>query len=171
MYQRILVPVDGSATSNQGLNEALKLASLTHGRLLLLHAIDDPSFSFALQASMPYTNDWHEFMRQDGEVILDRARNTAKAAGIQVETVLSDRYARPVYERIVAEADHWKADLIVIGTHGRRGFQRMILGSSAEGVLRVASVPVLLVRASEEKAEAHSTRKAAIEDAGTAVVE
>lgn len=159
MYQRILVPVDGSATSNRGLDEAIKVASMTHGKLLLMHAIDDLSFSFALQASMAYTNDWHEFMRQDGEAILERARAKAEAAGVVAEVTLSDRYARPVHERIADEANRWDADLIVIGTHGRRGLQRVLMGSAAEGVLRLASKPVLLVRSPESDAVAQETSR------------
>lgn len=149
MYQRILVAIDGSATSDRGLHEAIKMASLTHAKLLLVHAIDDLSFSFALQSAVAYTEDWHELLRQDGKAILSRALKAAQDAGIDAETRLSDAYVRPVHERIVAEADRWHADLIVIGTHGRRGFQRMLLGSAAESVLRIASKPVLLVRGAD----------------------
>ncbi len=152
MYQRILVPVDGSDTSNRGLDEAIKIASMTHGKLMLMHAIDDLSFSFALQTSIAYANDWQAFMRQDGEAILERARARAGAAGVEAEVTLSDRYARPVHERIADEANRWDADLIVIGTHGRRGLQRVLMGSAAEGVLRLATKPVLLVRSVETEA-------------------
>lgn len=152
MYQRILVAVDGSATSDRGLHEATKLASLTHAKLLLLHAIDDLSFSFALQSTVAYSDDWHALLRQDGEAILSRARKAAEAVGIDAESRLPDAYSRPVHERIVAEADRWHADLIVIGTHGRRGIRRMLLGSAAESVLRIASKPILLVRGADDGA-------------------
>jgi nucleotide-binding universal stress UspA family protein len=61
--------------------------------------------------------------------------------------VLYENLDKTVQQRVIAEAETWKADLIVIGTHGRRGVRRMVLGSSAEGILRGAHVPVLLVRA------------------------
>ncbi len=86
-------------------------------------------------------------MRKDGEALLDRARNIAEAAGVEVETFLSFAHREPLHERIVAEARHRRADLIVLGTHGRRGVRRMVIGSTAEGVLRLAVTPVLLIRA------------------------
>jgi len=78
--------------------------------------------------------------------ILDQARTRATAAELPVETVLYDDLGLPVEERIVMAARDWPADLIVMGTHGRRGVTRAMLGSSAEAVLRTSPVPVLLVR-------------------------
>ena len=152
MYQRILVPVDGSATSNRGLEEAIRLARLTHGRLRLLHVIDDLSFALVMDAYGGYAGDWHKVLHEDGVRTLAEARATVEAAGIEVDTVLHDSISSAVHERVTAEASRWPADLIVIGTHGRRGFGRLVLGSSAEHILRYAPVPVLLVRAPEATA-------------------
>ena len=74
---------------------------------------------------------------------------TVREKGLLVEGVLYENLDKTVQQRVIAEAESWKADLIVIGTHGRRGVRRMVLGSSAEGILRAAPVPVLLVRAPE----------------------
>jgi nucleotide-binding universal stress UspA family protein len=146
MYDRILVPVDGSPTSNLGLAEAIKLAKLTGARLLLLHAIDIAAVSVTPEASaaMPALFD---AMRDAGNEILAKARAAAEGAGAKAETVLVDTLAGRVSDLVVDQAKKWKADLIVIGTHGRRGVSRLLIGSDAEQVVRAAPVPVLLVRA------------------------
>ncbi len=157
MYQRILVPVDGSATSNCGLQEAVRLARLTHGRLRLLHVIDDLSFALVMDAYAGYAGDWHKVLHEDGVRTLAQARATVEAAGIEVDAVLHDNLTGTVYERVTAEASRWPADLIVVGTHGRRGLGRLVLGSSAEHILRYAPVPVLLVRAPQATATSHAS--------------
>jgi len=159
MYQRILVPVDGSQTSQRGLEEAIGLAKLTHGRLRLLHAIDDLSFALALDAYSGRPGTWMEELRENGRRILDTAKASADAAGIEADTVLCDRATGAVYEQVTTEADIWHADLIVVGTHGRRGADRLVMGSSAENILRHAHVPVLLTRAPAAKAKDEPTRE------------
>jgi nucleotide-binding universal stress UspA family protein len=146
MYERILVPVDGSPPSNLGLSEAIKLAKLTGAQMLLLHAIDIAAVSVTPEASaaMPQLFD---AMREAGNELLARARATAETAGVRVETVLVDTLAGRVSDLVIEQAKRWQADLIVIGTHGRRGVSRVLLGSDAEQVVRSAPVPVLLVRA------------------------
>lgn len=146
MYERILVPVDGSATSNLGLTEAIKLGKLTGAQLLLLHAVDIAAVSVTPEASaaMPQLFD---AMRDAGKELLARARAVAEAAGVRVETVLVDTLQGRVSDLVVEQAQTWRADLIVIGTHGRRGVSRVLMGSDAEQVVRTATVPVLLVRA------------------------
>jgi nucleotide-binding universal stress UspA family protein len=151
MYQRILVAVDGSLTSNRGLGEAIRLAALTGGRLRLMHTIDDLSFSLAMgaygmDASGAYVGDWLGILRETGCAVLRKAAAAAEAASVPVDTVLGESPSEPVWEQVTAEAERWKADLIVLGTHGRRGVRRTLLGSTAEMVVRQASVPVLLVR-------------------------
>ncbi len=149
MYQRILVPVDGSPTSQRGLEEALRLARLTGGRLRLIHVVDQLSFALAMDAYAGDVGDWMEVLRKEGTHVLQNATAATLATGVQVESVLRDNLSRSVQELITAEAAEWGADLMVLGTHGRRGVGRMVLGSSAEQVLRHAPVPVLLVRASD----------------------
>jgi nucleotide-binding universal stress UspA family protein len=149
MYQRILVPVDGSPTSTHGLQEAIRIARLSGGRLRLLHALDDTSIALSFDAYSGYPSDWLESLRQDGKDLLADAKTVASAAGVDVETVLRDNFSLPVHELIISEAAAWPADLIVLGTHGRRGIGRVMLGSSAENVLRRSPVQVLLVRSPE----------------------
>lgn len=147
MYQRILVPVDGSATSDLGLEEAIRLAQLTRGRLRLIHVVDELSFAFAVDSYGYYAGELLDLLKKDGAEILEKGLATVKAQGIPVDTVLYENLAKTVHQRVTEEAEAWEADLIVIGTHGRRGVRRMVIGSSAEAVLREATVPVLMVRA------------------------
>lgn len=146
MYERILVPVDGSPTSNLGLAEAIKLGKLTGARLLLLHAVDIAAVSVTPEAAAA-TPALFDAMRDAGTEILARARATAETAGARVETVLVDTLVGRVSDLVVEQAKSWRADLIVIGTHGRRGVSRLLIGSDAEQVVRASPVPVLLVRA------------------------
>ena len=149
MYQKILVPVDGSPTSERGLDEAIRLGTLTHGHLRLLHVVDELSLALAMDAYSGYAGDWMNTLREDGKRILADAKSRVAAAGLEAETVLIDNFEGRVHDLTVAEATKWPADVIVIGTHGRRGIGRMVLGSSAEHVLRLSPVPVLLVRTPE----------------------
>lgn len=146
MYQRILVPVDGSPTSTKGLGEAIALAKLTGAHLRLIHVIDELSFAMSMEGYVGYVGDWVEELRVGGRKLLQEAQAKAQAEGVQAETVLRDQLQGAIDQVVIAEAASWPADLIVIGTHGRRGIGRMLLGSSAESILRHASVPVLLVR-------------------------
>jgi nucleotide-binding universal stress UspA family protein len=146
MYQRILVPVDGSPTSRSGLNEALRLAKATGARLRLLHVVDEMMFVTSIPEFTAYTADLARVLKEGGAEILKNALAQAQAAGVPAETQLVDSGTGRVADVIVAEAKTWPADLIVIGTHGRRGLRRLTLGSDAEEVVRSASAPVLLVR-------------------------
>jgi nucleotide-binding universal stress UspA family protein len=147
MYQRILVPVDGSPVSNRGLAEAIALARLTAGRLRLIHVVDGLSLAMGDIAFTSETGEILPLLRAGGEKILAAAQRQFEGTGVPFETVLRDTLAGRVCDLVVEEATDWSADLIAIGTHGRRGVGRMLLGSDAEQILRLAPVPVLLVRA------------------------
>ena len=149
MYEKILVPVDGSATSDLGLAEAIKLARLTGARLVLLHAIDTVAVA-AIPDAAAAAARLFDAMRENGEQILARAGAVAANGGVGAESVLLDTLSGRVSDLVVEEARKRAADLIVMGTHGRRGVGRVLLGSDAEQVVRNASVPVLLVRARKQ---------------------
>lgn len=146
MYQRILVPVDGSPTSDKGLDEAIKLARLTGAELRLMHVVDQLSFASGLDPYGAYAGDLITSLRGTGEGVLAQAKSRVEALGIKVESRLFDNFASRVSDMVVEEARDWGADLIVIGTHGRRGISRWMLGSDAEQIVRMAPVPVLLIR-------------------------
>jgi nucleotide-binding universal stress UspA family protein len=152
MYQRILVPIDGSPTSDQGLEQAIALARLTGGTIRLLHVLDELVFVTGFETGVTYTNTVLPGLRQRSERILAAGRKRVAAAAVAVETTTSECFARRPCDVIVEQAAAWPADVIVIGTHGRRGVNRMLLGSDAEQVARMAPVPVLLVRSAEDSA-------------------
>lgn len=150
MYTKILVPVDGSPTSLQGLAEAIKLARLTGAKLKLLHVIDLLSIMAVPEAGGALTSQMVDQLTEGGRQILADAKARAEAAGITAETQLVENAATRVCDVVIDQAGAWGAELIVIGTHGRRGVGRMLLGSDAEQVVRQSPVPVLLVRAKKE---------------------
>lgn len=145
MYQRILVPVDGSPTSLKGLAEAIRLARLTGGQIRLLHMVDALSAAMAVGA-YAISADVIDQLRADGEQMLQQARAQAVAGGVAADSVLDEGVRGRLADWVVEQARAWPADLVVLGTHGRRGVGRLLLGSDAEQVLRAAPVPVLLVR-------------------------
>jgi nucleotide-binding universal stress UspA family protein len=152
MYQKILVPIDGSPTSARGLQEAIKLAKLTGARLRLLHVVDQISFASGMEAASMMTGEMLQLLREGGEQLLKKAQARVEKAGVRVDTVLCDSFAGRVCDLVVEQATAWRADLIVLGTHGRRGFSRLMMGSDAEMIVRLAAVPVLLVRGKEAAA-------------------
>ena len=147
MYQRILVPFDGSTTSRQGLDEALSLARLTGARLRLIHVVDELKYVTGFEPFAVYNADLVPLMAQAGSEILEQGREQARLAGVEAESVLFTSLAGRVSELVAEQAKAWNADLVVMGTHGRRGVERAFLGSDAEQLLRISPVPVLLVRA------------------------
>jgi len=146
MYAKILVPVDGSPTSNLGLDEAIKLAKETGARLKLLTVVDIWALAAAPEAFTGATPELLTLLKDGGAAILASAKDRVDAAGLACDTLLADSLEGRVCDLVVEEATRWGAELIVIGTHGRRGVGRMVLGSDAEQIVRLAPVPVLLVR-------------------------
>jgi len=145
MYKSILVAIDGSPTSELALNEAIQLAKVTGGRLRIVNAVDEVNFNWMEYPNL--TEIWDALVA-GGRALLAKAASTAAEAGIKADTRLieMDRVGDRIPEALAREADDWPADLIVVGTHGRRGLSHMFLGSVAEGIVRVASQPVLLIR-------------------------
>ena len=146
MYQRLLVPVDGSPTSDRGLNEAINLGKATGARLRLIHAVDEFVYGTGLEAYADVGGQVFTQLRKHGDEILKRGREAVETAGLEVETQLFERLTGTLTDLVVREAREWRADMIVLGTHGRRGLRRMMIGSDAEQILRATPVPLLLVR-------------------------
>jgi nucleotide-binding universal stress UspA family protein len=164
MYQRILVPVDGSVASNRGLAEAVRLAQATGACLRLLHVMDPLTFATGFESVATYNSDVVPMMTDAARKILEDAGRRAEACGVAFDTLLIDNFALPISERVEACVNAWNADLVVIGTHGRRGLKRVLMGSDAEQIMRLSPVPVLLVKApadAEVPATAASTQSPA----------
>jgi len=147
MYQRILVAVDGSPTSDLALHEAIQLAKALKSQLRLVHAMDAIGSGWYTAGYSDPTEMW-ELMTKIGHDILAKAMATVTEAKIMVDTKLveTSSLGLRIPEVINDEANTWPADLIVLGTHGRRGLSNVLLGSVAEGIVRIADKPVLLIR-------------------------
>lgn len=144
MYRRILVPVDGSPIATDGLREAIRLVKGWDVKVRLIHVVDRLSLVQALQPSR-IIEDLLKNLEKNGNAVLKKGEWLAKQDGIAVQAVLRKPARASVSDTIVDEARRWKADLIVMGTHGQRGLTTMLLGSTAQGVIRSAKPPVLLV--------------------------
>jgi len=145
MYQHILVPVDGSQTSDLALREAIKLSGSGKAELRIVQIVEE--VMPLLDVELLNVDALREAVRESGRLVLAKAEAVAREAGVPATTRLIE--ARPgarIANVIADEARAWPADLIVIGTHGRRGVDHLLLGSVAEGVIRIAPAPVLLIR-------------------------
>lgn len=151
MFRRILVPVDGSPCANRGLRAVIELAREQQASVILLHVVDQTVLAQSLGAVDYVPEGGVESLvaalRETGKKILARAQATLANAGVDATLVLRETMGQPVADAIVAQARKSRADVIVLGTHGRRGLARIVMGSDAEGVVRASPVPVLLVRA------------------------
>jgi nucleotide-binding universal stress UspA family protein len=144
-YQRVLIAIDESDISQLALQEALRLARMLEASLCIVHGID------AVTTNAYKRTDREEFLApqiQTGQEILHKAGAAAREAGLRCEERLLEidvmgRGRLP--EIVIREADDWEADLIVVGTHARRGMSHLLLGSVAEGIVRIATKPVLVV--------------------------
>jgi len=150
MFKRILVPIDGSGPSRVGLERAIALAKNQKARLRLLHVVDENGVVQGMEPTMN-VGDLLDSLVADGRKILAAAAATVKKHGVKADTVLYEVLIGRVADRIVREAAKWHADVIVMGTHGRRGIGRLVMGSDAENVLRQSPVPVLLVRGAKRR--------------------
>lgn len=146
MYEKILIAFDGSETSKLALAEALRIARLTGGQLCVAHVIDVVApFGMGL-TYVPA--DLLASYREEAKERLKAARSEAHAAGVKCETELLEvaGITQSVADCLQGCASRFGAQLVVLGTHGRRGVRRAIIGSVAEEFVRNADCPVLLVR-------------------------
>jgi len=145
MYKHILCPVDGSPISNIGMQEAIQLAKDQNAKLRFFHVIDTyvPILDMAGDFNVAYMVD---ILRENGDKVISKAKKAAEKAGIAADVQTFESVGGRAASYIVAEAEKWPADLIVMGTHGLRGVSRLVMGSDAENVLRTSKVPVLLVK-------------------------
>jgi nucleotide-binding universal stress UspA family protein len=145
-FKRIVVPVDGSPPSRAGLERAIALAKSNRARLRLLHVVDENAVMRGIEPAIN-VGELLDILMEDGRKVLAAAAELARKRGIKADTVLYELHLGRVADRIVRESAKWRADLIVMGTHGRRGIGRLVMGSDAESVLRESRVPVLMVKA------------------------
>lgn len=150
MYRQILVPVDGSDTANKALQAALELAKDSGGRVRAIHVMEEVAYASNFNQFGVYTEELLNAMQEAGKGILQDAMTRAQSAGVAADTLLFDSVSGRLAEVVANAAREWNADLIVVGTHGRRGVGRMLMGSGAEQIIRLAPVPVLVIRSGAE---------------------
>lgn len=143
-YKRIFVPIDGSRVSTRGLAEAIRLARLTGARIRLLHVIDQMVWTDALDGTAG-TASLIDSLRAGGKRTIRNARAVTQRHRVKADALLVEELGIRVADVILKEARKWGADLIVMGTHGRRGIDRMLLGSDADRVIRRSPISVLLI--------------------------
>lgn len=149
-YANILVPTDGSDLALRALDEALTIAGFTNATIHVLYVVDDTTIAeLATNAGLDDVSfdsdvdDLFERFEAVGEHAIADVRDAAADHDVAVRTAIRSGIPR---DEILGYADENDIDLIVMGTHGRRGVERYVLGSTTERVLRRASVPVLSVR-------------------------
>jgi nucleotide-binding universal stress UspA family protein len=146
MYDHILVPTDGSVGVERAVEHAVDLAETHEATLHALYVVNTASYS-----SMPMETSWEhvrDMLGEEGERALERVGDIADGEGVPVESVVVD--GSPSRE-IVRYAEDEPCDLVVMGTHGRGGIDRLLLGSVAERVVRASRVPVLTVRVGDDE--------------------
>ena len=146
IYQRIIVAADGSSVSELALHEAIRLAQDQKASIRIIHIVDE-NYVNSSETNIDYPTLWQAY-REEGIKFLDEVSEKVRQAKIPFDCRLIEikPFAGKIAEKIVEAAKEWSADLLVLGTHGRRGFNHFLLGSVAEHVIRSASTPILLIR-------------------------
>jgi nucleotide-binding universal stress UspA family protein len=144
MFKHILVPVDGSPTAQKAVEKAAGLAKAFGSEVTALYVIDPYPFT-GLGSDFAYgQSEYLAAATAEAREATEAARATLAAAGLQVATRVSEAHA--AWRGILETAESLGADLIVMGSHGRRGLEKMVLGSVAQRVLSHAHLPVFVVR-------------------------
>ena len=148
MYKRIMVAVDESFMTSQVMEAAIELAKATGAQVAICHAIDETILAQREVAMMlPNSVGKTEArMRLGAEGFLDRLLQTVRSAGVEAEIKLVESEQKHVSDMLIDAAGEWQADLLVVGTHGRRGIERFFVGSVAERLVRKGQTSLLLVR-------------------------
>jgi len=148
MYKKIAVAVDGSETSDTALDEAIKLAGEMGSTLLLLHVCEEVPVMWEPDGmNVAPIQDIMKAIAGAAKALLEKCKERVARQGVAVETKLVESAGGRLGGVISYEAQKWNADLLVVGTHGRKGIEHLLMGSVAEGAIRTAAMPVLLVRA------------------------
>lgn len=150
MYERILLAVDGGASSDLAISQAVLVAKAMNAEVKAIFVVDDSELFF--EGSYINPDDILRDLFSVGQQTLSRVAARLQDAGVRCTTAVIERPVSPgqISSTIVSQADMWPADLIVMGTHGRRGVRRIIMGSVSEGVIAKTNRPVLLVRSERD---------------------
>ncbi|MFA5916436.1 MAG: universal stress protein [Burkholderiales bacterium] len=146
MFKHILICTDGSPLANKAAKAGIALAHALHARVTAFCALEDllPVYSEGYAFNQMTIDRLEEAMRKVGQARVDVAGKMANAAGVPFASVV--KRASSAYEGIIAAAKRQKCDVIVIGSHGRRGLSRLIMGSVTQRVLTHSRIPVVVYR-------------------------
>lgn len=149
MYAKILVPVDGSPTANQALDEAIRLAKALGSKIEIVHVVDNSYILYDTGYQPPA--GLHKDFISAGQNILDDAKNRVEAAGLAGSARIIESPIAPgdIPGTILHAAKESGAELVVIGSHGQKGFRKMVLGSVAEKVMHQCPLPVWIIRGTQ----------------------
>lgn len=171
MYKRILVAIDGSETSEHAFDSALQLARANDAQLQPLYVVDNALMAYDASGYDPTI--LRDAFVKEGEQLLADALARMKHENVAGTPRIVDvaPIGEDISERIRISANEFNADLLVLGTHGRRGFKRLFLGSVADRVVRSASLPVLLVPSRQTQTTVAQTAGPAHTDVAAAMYE
>ncbi len=147
MYQRILVPTDGSTLSKRAVTSAIAQAAATGAELVALYVVPRYPISYFEGGSSVSDSEVARAEKQwtdKGQAVVDQVRKAAKAEGVNATGVLAN--SDLVAESVIATAKKHRCDLIVMASHGRKGIKRILLGSETQHVLTHSKLPVLVLR-------------------------
>ncbi|MFO7791893.1 MAG: universal stress protein [Candidatus Saliniplasma sp.] len=143
-YEKILIPTDGSEANVEAVKKGLSMARLLGAKAKILFVVDTSTF-IDLPPDDLVTNVTSH-MKNKGEEVLDEVEEMADEYGVHIERTVKEGHPAEI---IIDESS--KSDILVIGTHGRSGFSRLLLGSTAEKVIRHSDCPVMVVKIMEEE--------------------
>lgn len=147
MYQKILVATDGTPLSKKAVRSAIGLAAALGAELVALYVVPRYPVSYFEGGITVSTQDVARIEKQwadQGQAVVDDVQQAAQSQGVKAKALVSK--SDLVAESIMAAAKKQKCDLIVMASHGRKGFKRILLGSETQHVLTHSSVPVLVLR-------------------------
>jgi nucleotide-binding universal stress UspA family protein len=145
MFKSLLIPVDGSPCSDKALAEGGKLAKTLGAKVVVLYVMQNPVMLYGMGDAVAYQDELYDDLRKQAEGVLETAKKVVRQTGVEAQTLLFEG-TRPADVILQEQNNH---DLIVMGTHGRKGMSRWFMGSVAEGVLRRAQKPCLIVHSDE----------------------
>ena len=144
MFKHILVPVDGSSTSQLAVEKAIGLAQKFDSRISAIFVIDPYPFT-GVGTDFAYGQaEYLSAATAEANAAIKTAKTQFEAAGVAVETEVVEAHA--AWRGVVQAAESRQADLIVMGSHGRSGLEKLVLGSVTQAVLSHTKCPVLVVR-------------------------
>ena len=151
MYQRIMVAIDDSFATSNVLATAIEMAKQSGASLAICHAVDETLFAQKMGEIMlsNSVSAIENNLRGEAQSFLDQAAEVARAAGVAVETRLIASEAKQVADMLAEAASEWHADLLVVGSNGKRGLDRFFVGSVAGRLVQKARTSLLLVRATD----------------------